>query len=413
MYDLTDIGESIIENPIFTGVAHKDLDDHCDLCQRAWIEIDLAALAGNIQQVRRLLSPHTSLMAVVKADSYGHGAVMVAQTVLKAGASCLGVATVPEGIELREAGIKAPILILGAVISPEQVRALVDWKLEATVCSQQQARLISLTLETLGQKLSVHLKIDTGMSRLGVSWQDAAEFGCLLHSLPGLKIASVYSHLATADDADPTMMELQNQRFKDALVDLETVGIKKPKLHIANSAATLRDPQLHYDLVRVGLAMYGYYPASHLRSLVRLTPALTVKAKVTQVKTIPAGTGVSYGHQFVAHQPTTIAVVGIGYADGVPRQLSNQIQVLVKGQLVPQIGAIAMDQMMLDVTNIPDVKPGDVVTLLGKEGNILISAEDWAQKLGTITWEILCGFKHRLPRVPLLDAGESEIANLT
>jgi alanine racemase len=396
---MQDLTKPIIKAPIFTGLTHNSSNDHCDLFQRAWVEINLAALATNIQRLCGLLSPQTSLMAVVKADGYGHGAVTVAETVLRFGASCLGVATVPEGIQLRKAGIRAPILILGAVISSEQVDALLSWNLEATVCSEQQAQLISQTLESMGQKLPIHLKIDTGMSRLGVSWDESLQFGRLVSSLRGLEIASVYSHLATADDPNPAVMELQNQRFQAALENLETVGVKIPKLHIANSAATLSDSKFHYDMVRVGLAMYGYYPASHLRSRVRLEPVLSVKAKVTQVKMIPAGTGVSYGHKFIAQKNTPIAVVGIGYADGVPRQLSNQMQVLIQGQLVPQIGAIAMDQLMLDITSIPHIKPGDVVTLLGKEGNLEISAEDWAQKVDTISWEILCGFKHRLPRV--------------
>jgi alanine racemase len=396
MYDIT---KPIIKAPTFTGLTQNSPVDQCELFQRAWVEIDLAALDANIKRLCGLLSPTTSLMAVVKADGYGHGAVTVAETVLQAGATCLGVATVPEGIQLRQAGIRAPILILGAVISPEQVYALVSWDLEATVCSEQQARLISVTLESLGKKLPIHLKIDTGMSRLGVSWEKAPEFGRLVTSLPGLEIASVYSHLATADDPDPAVMQLQNQRFEAAVRDLKALGIAIPKLHIANSAATLSDPKLHYDMVRVGLAMYGYYPAPHLRSRLELDPVLSVKAKVTQVKTIPAGTGVSYGHKFIAQKDTAIAVVAIGYADGVPRQLSNRMQAIVQGQLVPQIGAIAMDQLMLDITGIPNIQAGDIVTLLGKEGNLEISAEDWAQKIGTISWEILCGFKHRLPRV--------------
>lgn len=400
MYDITE-PKPKIEPSIFAGFADSSCINECDLFERAWVEIDLAALSHNIQQLRNLLDNRSSLMAVVKADAYGHGAIAVAQTVLKSGASCLGVATVPEGIQLRKAGIKAPILVLGAAISEEQVMALLRWNLEATVCSQQQARLISLSLESLGEKLRVHLKIDTGMSRLGVSWSEVVPFGRLVMGLPGLEIASVYSHLATADDPDPTVMELQNQRFKAAVADLLDLGMKIPKLHLANSAATLTDSKFHYDMVRIGLAMYGHYPAAHLRSPVQLKPVLSVKAKVTQVKTIPAGTGVSYGHKYIAKEPTPIAVVGIGYADGVPRQLSNRMQVLVEGQLIPQIGAIAMDQLMLDISTLPHVKPGDVVTILGKQGNIEISAEDWAEKIDTISWEILCGFKHRLPRVAI------------
>jgi alanine racemase len=371
------------------------------LCQRAWVEIDRAALTHNVQQLKTLLTPSTQLMAVVKADAYGHGATMVAQTALDAGASGLCVATVQEGIQLREAGIKAPVLLLGATNTPEQVRAIAYWQLQPTLCTPQQALIFSETLADLKTTLSVHLKLDTGMSRLGMPWQEATEFVQLVKGLPYLKIASVYSHLATADDPDSTVMKLQHQRFEEAIAQLRGAGIKPPCLHLANSAATLTNPALHYDRVRVGLALYGLYPAEHLRSAIDLKPVMQVKARVTQVKTIPAGTGVSYGYHFIADRELRLAVIGIGYADGVPRNLSNKMTVLIRGQQVRQIGAITMDQLMLDVSAIPDLQTGEVVTLIGKDGDIEIAADDWAQSLGTISWEILCGFKHRLPRVKL------------
>jgi alanine racemase len=237
------------------------------------------------------------------------------------------------------------------------------------------------------------------MSRLGTCWEEATEFVKLVHQLPHLCIASIYSHLATADDPDPTKMQLQHQRFQTAIALIKAAGIEPKRIHIANSAATLSDRALHYDLVRVGLALYGLYPAPHLSSIVDLAPVMQVKARITQVKTIPAGRGVSYGHQFIADRDLRLAVVGIGYADGVPRNLSNRLQVLLRGQLVPQIGTITMDQLMLDVSNVGDVQAGEVVTLIGRDGELAISADDWANTLGTISWEILCGFKHRLPRV--------------
>ncbi|MEG3940051.1 alanine racemase [Microcoleus sp. S36b_A3] len=369
------------------------------LCQRAWVEIDLAALTHNVKQLKNLLSPQTELMAVVKADAYGHGAVAVSQTVLQAGASWLGVATIPEGIELREAGIEAPILLLGATHTAAQVRAIAQWHLQPTICTAKQALIFSEVLATLDRSLPVHAKLDTGMSRLGTPASEATEFVQLVKRLPHLKLASIYSHLATADSPDPAVMTVQHDRFKRAIEQIQTAGINPPLLHLANSAAALANPDLHYDLVRVGLATYGIYPAPHLQSIASLQPAMQVKARITQVKTIAAGTGVSYGYQFIASQQTQIAVVGIGYADGIPRNLSNKIQVLVRGKFVPQIGAVTMDQLMLDVSAIPDLEVGEVVTLLGKEGENEITADDWAAILGTISWEILCGFKHRLPRV--------------
>jgi alanine racemase len=290
-------------------------------------------------------------------------------------------------------------LILGASNTPEQVQAIAHWNLQPTLCTPQQALVFSETLGTLNRSLQVHVKLDTGMSRLGTPWQEAAEFVALVQGLPHLKIASIYSHLATADSPDPTVMRQQRDRFEEAIALIKTTGMTPPRLHLANSAAALSDPSLHYDMVRVGLATYGLYPAPHLKSVIDLKPVMKVKARVTQVKNISAGTGVSYGHQFVASRDMRLAAIAIGYADGVPRNLSNKMQVLLRGQQVPQIGAITMDQLMLDVSAIPDLQTGEVVTLLGKEGNAEISADDWATTLGTISWEILCGFKHRLPRV--------------
>lgn len=372
------------------------------LRQRAWIEIDKAALAHNVSQIKSLLSAKTALMAVVKADAYGHGAVTTSQTVLEAGANWLGVATVPEGIELRIAGIKAPILILGATNTPEQLQAIAHWQLQPTVCDAKQALVFSETLAAINaDDLPVHIKLDTGMSRLGPRWEQATEFVQLVHSLPHLRIASIYSHLATAESLDRTVMIQQQARFEAAIAAIKSTGIPIPLLHLANSAATLTDSGLHYDMVRVGLAIYGLYPAKHLSNTINLKPALQVKARVTQVKTIPPQTGVSYGHHFVSDRKLRLAVVGIGYADGVPRRLSNQMTVLVRGQKIPQIGSITMDQLMLDVSAIPDLQVGEVVTLLGQEGKQQIWADDWADATDTISWEILCSFKHRLPRVAI------------
>jgi alanine racemase len=385
-------------------VGYQQCNTYAWFSQRAWVEIDLAALSHNVQQLIKLLSPSTKLMAVVKADAYGHGAVAVAQTVLDSGASWLGVATVPEGIELREAGIKAPILILGATYTLEQIHAIAYWDLQPTLTSPKQALVFSETLEAINYQshLRCHVKFDTGMSRLGPSWQEAPEFIRLVQRLPNLKIVSIYSHLATAENLDQTVMKQQQKRFEEVICQIKDLEMERPLLHLANSAATLTETALHYDMVRVGLAVYGLYPAEHLRSRIQIKPVLQLKARVTQVKTIAKGSGVSYGHQFIAERDIRLAVVGIGYADGVPRSLSQKMHFLICGQRVPQIGAITMDQMMLDVSTLPDIQEGEVVTLIGQQGNQLITAEDWANQLDTISWEILCGFKHRLPRVALI-----------
>ena len=366
---------------------------------RAWVEINESALRHNVQAIKQHLSPQTSLMAVVKADAYGHGAVKVAQTVLEAGGDAFAVATLQEGIELRQANITVPILIFGALYTVEDIKALVHWQLEPTLCSPSQVRLFGNTLPKLNQSLPVHLKLDTGMSRLGVLWEDAVSLVRCVQEYPQLNIKSVYSHLATADEKGDTFMAVQQERFESAIAQLKSMGFTPPCLHLANSAATLREASCHYDLVRVGLALYGLSPAPHLASVTALKPVLEVKARITQVKELPTGAGVSYGHQFVTEKPTRLAVVGIGYADGVPRNLSNHLEVLLQGQKVPQIGAITMDQLMLDISNYDEVQPGEIVTLIGEQGEHTISADDWAQGLGTISWEILCGFKHRLPRI--------------
>lgn len=398
------IGVTPLQSESITQILEDDTDCLTDpfypgLRQRAWAEIDQVALHHNLRQIQQLLRHPTQLMAVVKADAYGHGALTVARTAIEAGAGGLCVATVSEGIQLRQGGVKATILLLGATNTPEQVKAIAHWQLEPTLCNPQQALVFSETLSGLNQSLPVHLKLDTGMSRLGMPWQDAIEFVRLVQQLPNLEIASVYSHLATADSPDPTVMRQQHQRFKNAIAQLQAGGITPPRLHLANSAATLTDSALHYDWVRVGLALYGLYPAEHLQKVIHLQPVMQVKARITQIKTIPPGTGISYGHQFISNRQMRLAVVGIGYADGVPRNLSNRINLIIRGQQVPQIGAITMDQLMLDVSDIPNIQVGEIVTLIGQDGEEQISADEWAMALGTISWEIICGFKHRLPRV--------------
>ena len=368
-------------------------------CQRAWVEIDHSALIHNVRAIKHILTPQTQIMAVIKADGYGHGAVNIAPTLLDAGCSSLAVATLSEGIELRKANINAPIVIFGATLTPAEVQAIALWDLQPTLSSPEQALLYNQVLDDLQLELGVHLKLDTGMSRLGVPWEDATSFVSLVQELAHLKIVSIYSHLATADDPNPQVMRLQQQRYEEAIAQLHNHGLTPNCLHLANSAGTLSDRSLDYDLVRIGLALYGLYPSPHLGQTVSLEPVLAVKARITLVKTIPPGTGVSYGHQFISDRQLRLAVVAIGYADGVPRNLSQKLKVLIRGQLVPQIGAITMDQMMLDVSSIPDLEPGEVVTLLGRDGNFTLSADDWANLLGTISWEILCGFKHRLPRI--------------
>lgn len=378
-----------------------------DPALRAWLEIDTVALLHNLQQLQALLSPSCELMAVVKADAYGHGAREIVARLLEHGVKSLAVATISEGVELRQAGITAPILILGSIATPEAAQVILHYHLEPTISDLQQAQLFSEIATNSqqflpAQTLPVHINVDTGMSRLGTPWLQARELIQQVQTLPGLEIVSIYSHLATADELDPTIRELQHDRFQQVIKSCQDLSLSpRVKFHLANSAGTLVDSALHYDRVRIGLALYGLSPAPHLQLKASLQPVMTVKARVTLVKPLTAGTGVSYGYSFIAPQDMSIAVVGIGYADGVPRLLSNQMQVMIRGQLVPQIGKITMDQLMIDVSAIPEVQPGEIVTLIGEDGQEKITAEDWAKAIDTISWEILCGFKSRLPRLIL------------
>lgn len=367
--------------------------------KRAWLEINHQALKENISALRTMLCPQTKLMTVIKADAYGHGALKIAKTVTAEGADYLAIATLSEGIQLRKGGITTPIMILGAINTVEEIKEIVTWQLEPTLGSIEQIAIFADTLHSLGKNLPVHLKIDTGMSRIGILWHKGALFFDMVAKNSCFTIKSVYSHLACADDLNPTVTDLQQERFREVIQEIKNQGYDLPLLHLANSAGTLRGKEFHYDMVRIGLALYGLYPAPFLADKVKLTPVMSVKARITQIKTLAPNTGVSYSHTFRCVEDTRVAVIGIGYADGVPRLLSNRLQVILQGRFARQIGNITMDQMMIDITDFPDVTVGEIVTLMGGGGAHSITADDWANTIGTISWEILCGFKNRLPRI--------------
>ena len=369
---------------------------------RAWVEVDAAAICSNARQLRRHLSPGCNLMAVVKADGYGHGAVPVAQAALSGGASSLGVATLAEGIQLRQAGIEAPLLVLGSLSQPEELRSCLRWQLMPTVSGMREALICHNLASGSGRAMALQLKLDTGMARLGADWQEGPRLVAAIHELDAVELSGVYSHLASADVEpafDDGLTAEQQRRFETVLASLREQQLDPGCRHLANSAGTLRNRSLHYDQVRVGLALYGHSPASHLEGSVALQPALHLYARVSLIREVGVGVGVSYGHRFRTQRPSRLAVVGIGYADGVPRLLSNQLDVLFAGQRLPQVGAITMDQLVLDATDCPALEVGSVVTLLGRDGEQEIQPQDWSERCGMIPWEILCGFKHRLPRL--------------
>ncbi len=366
--------------------------------QRAWIEVKAAAIEANTRILKQVIRADCLFMAVVKADGYGHGAVTVAKAALKGGADYLGVATLQEGIELRRSGIECPILVLGNLTNKEDLVTCHTAELMPTISSLREALVCQKIAEDLGGEFCVHIKVDTGMTRLGFDFKDVCEAIEKIEQLPSLIVKGLYSHLALADVESANVTNKQQQRFQELL---DILGHKKKKIccHLANSAATLRGNSLHYQMVRVGIAMYGYSPIQSLDEGLDLQPALALRARVTLVRNVPQGVGVSYGHRFITQRPSRLAVVAIGYADGVSRRLSGRISVLINNEFAPQVGAITMDQLLIDVTDHSSIEVGSVVTLLGCEGEKCISPHEWSEAIGTIPWEVLCGFKHRLPRI--------------
>ncbi len=376
--------------------------DKIDPRQRAWVEVFPEAIKKNTLVVKKLLSKDCALMAVVKADGYGHGSTTVAQAALSGGASHLGVATLQEALDLRQSGIACPILILGSLFTEEDFKTCLNWDLMPTLSDFKEAVLCQKIASSQKKKLFVHIKLDTGMTRLGCDLKVAQDLIDFVDDLDNLCLNGIYSHLALADtelySTGTTFTSMQKERFRKILLNLQSR--KQPFFrHLANSAGTLRDQELHFDMVRVGLAIYGYNPFNNAQVNYSLTPALAVRAKVTLIRTVPSDTGVSYGHSYVTKRATRLAVVGIGYADGVNRSLSGKISVLIQGRFYPQVGSITMDQLLVDITDQSDIQVGSVVTLLGQDGNEVISAFEWSNAIGSIPWEVLCGFKYRLPRV--------------
>ena len=367
-----------------------------------WAEIDLDNIGHNVDKFHRLLGPSVQIMAVVKADGYGHGAVEVARAALQAGASCLGVALVEEGLELRRAGIKAPILLLGYT-DPAAVPLLLKYDLTAAISSMETARLFSVRCMAEGGLLPVHLKIDTGMGRIGVTPGVAAGFIAAVSRLPGLKLEGIFTHLSSADegsDEADSFTAGQLQLFDGVITAAREKGISFSLCHAANSAAAIRFPHSRYNLVRMGISLYGCYPAPWMQkgAAVALRPAMSLRSKIVFLKEVPAQTYLSYGRTCCTSAKSTIATLPIGYADGYHRRLSNCGEVLVRGRRVPVVGRICMDQIMIDVSRIEGVAEGDEVVLYGSQGSGCIAVEEVAQLLGTINYELLCNVGKRVPR---------------
>ncbi|RRR65973.1 MAG: alanine racemase [Candidatus Viridilinea halotolerans] len=359
-----------------------------------WLRVDLDALAENVRQLCRLAQ--VPLMAVLKGDGYGHGAVRTARTTLSAGAAALAVATLGEGRALREQAIRAPILLLGYT-PPWQADAVARLDLDATLFDDEAAQALNAAGISCGQPVRVHVKVDTGMGRLGLTPEEVPTFLRYLQDLAGLHVVGIYTHFASADAADCVAADAQLGRFLQLLATLEAAGLRPPLAHAANSAALLRMPAARLDMVRPGLACYGLAPSASVPLPPGLRPALSFHSEIAQVKQHPAGSPISYGGCFVTSQPSTIATIPVGYADGVRRSPPWRT-VLVRGQRVPIVGRICMDYLMADVSHVAHVRCGDAVVLIGSQGAASISADEVATWLDTISYEVITGIMPRVPR---------------
>lgn len=364
-----------------------------------WVEIDLDALTSNYEEIRRIVGPDIKILGVVKADAYGHGSLECARTLCDAGVDMLAVAFIDEAIALRQGGITEPILLLGFT-AKQHIPDLVRWDVIPGVYQLDFARELSDYCVEAGIRHPIHIKIDTGMGRIGIGWRDAAKEIEVMSQLEGIELQGLYSHFSTADATDKTYTKEQIQRYQQVVAELEEKDIPIPIKHMANSAGIFDVEGVHFDMVRPGIILYGLYPSAEVdRSKIDLKPVMTLKSTIVHLKTIQPGESVSYGNNFVATEDRLIGTLPIGYADGYTRMLNGIAKVWIAGQLVPVVGNICMDQCMIDLTDIDEVSLYDEVELFGNN----ISADILAAALGTINYEITCMVNKRVPRVYLKD----------
>lgn len=364
-------------------------------------EVSIPRLLHNFEIVKKLVGKDVKIMPMVKANAYGHGIVRVSKEFISAGAHSLGVAYLEEALFLRANGISAPIAVLGG-INTEQVPEFIRNDVEITSSSIDKSRAISDCAVAMKKTAKVHLKIDTGMERIGVHWYNAERFIAESAAMPGLTIAGIFSHFAKAE-SDPEFTQEQIQRFEGVISFAKKSGINPPCVHLANSAGIIDFPQSHYTMVRPGIMLYGYDPRGkdHAGEIAgsRLLPAMSLKTKVSYFKVVPAGTGISYNHSFTTKSQTRIVTLPVGYGDGFPRILSNRAEVLIRGKRYPVVGTICMDQTMVDIGPEGSAYNGDDVLLFGEMNGEAIPLEELCEKAGTITYEILTRISSRVPRI--------------
>jgi alanine racemase len=368
------------------------------------VEIDLNAIAHNIQAVRSKVGDGVKIMAVVKADGYGHGATEVAKVALQSRADCLGVAIPEEGVELRLSGITAPILVLG-LTPAEKVQEVIKYNLSQALSTTELAEALSAEAQKSGKVAKVHIKVDTGMSRIGVPPEEAVDFVKQILTLKAIEIEGIFTHFSVSDSVsnaeDKSFTELQIDKFKQVVARLEENGIQIPIKHAANSAGVLNFPSSYFDMVRPGIIIYGLYYSRGVAVAENLEPAMSFKTAIIYLKTVASEASISYGRTFTTKKESIIATLPVGYADGYNRLLSNKGEVLIKGRRAPIVGRVCMDMTMIDVSHIPEVKIGDEVVLFGKQGDAEIPMDEIADKTNTIVNEVACCIGKRVPRVYL------------
>ncbi len=362
-----------------------------------WVEVDLDRFAANLRAIRALAGEGRGILLVVKADAYGHGAVEMAEAAAAEGVEVLGVATLHEGIQLRQAGCRLPIVALSPLLPSEIVEAVAH-RLEPTVCDLDFARALSAAALAAGQPVRCHVEIDTGMGRTGVREEEAESFLGRLVELQGLRLASLFTHFPDADAEDLGFPEMQVRRFRSLAERLAARGIRPPRLHAANSAGTLNLPDARFDWVRPGLIAYGHSPPN-ARTRLEVQPVMSFKSRLVQVRELPAGSPVSYGRTFVAARPTRTGVVAVGYGHGYSWRLSNRGHMLVGGRRVPIVGRVTMDLTMVDLTDLPEARVGDDVVLFGEQDGGVLPLEEVAAGSETLPYEIMCTIGKRVTRI--------------
>ena len=362
-------------------------------------EIDLKAMASNYRQIRKKIPRGTNILGVVKADAYGHGALPISLELERLGVQYLGVAISDEGIELRRGGVKAPILILAGIFTSEEVGRLLTYDLTPVVFEKASLQRLSKAAERSRKKVKVHIKVDTGLGRLGVPVDLWPDFVRELKQFPWIETEGILSHFSMTDEDGGVFSRNQWAKFQKAVSVAEEMGVRFKYLHMANSGNLTAFPAYSGNLVRPGIMLYGSYPSPRFRDRIKLQPVMTLKTCIHFLKAVSPGTRVSYGGTFVTKRESLIATLPIGYADGYHCHLANQGEVLVRGKRAPVVGKVCMDLIMVDVTHVPGVSPGDEVILMGKQGKERITVEEIAEKVRTIPYEVLCSVGKRVPRI--------------